>query len=305
MSKNAIGIDLGGTQLRGAVMDELGNIIEEYSVPTEAEKGPDYVIEKMIQLISKLVSTRSVIGIGIGAPGPLHKGIVHLPPNLPNWNHIALVDRIYEAFAIPVYLDNDANVAALAEAHLGAGRGAKSIFYMTVSTGIGGGYVLDRHVIQGAMTCAGEVGNMIIASTGEATGQLNAGSLELLASGTAIAKRGKQLLGIDGGAEEVFYLADQGNESALMIVQQNMKFLAIGLANIIHLINPDQIVLGGGVMKSYQNRLPDLIKATDALVYPQLKGTTTITFAELKLKSGVMGAALLTGIAENKWMANN
>jgi glucokinase len=296
MPPYAIGIDLGGTQLRGAIIDNFGTIVEECKVSTEADKGPQHVINKMKQMISQLLSIKDVIAIGIGSPGPLHNGVVHLPPNLPDWNQIPLVDLIYQEFDLPVYLDNDANVAALAEACLGVESSVETVFYLTISTGIGGGYVINRQLIRGAMNCAGEVGNLIISSSSSSIGAWNVNSFESLASGTAIARQGEKLLKTKGGAKEVFQLAEQGNESALHIIDEHMFYLAVGLSNIIHSFNPHQIILGGGVMQSYEKYLTKLIMTTDQFVYPQLKGTTQITLARLGSNSGVIGAALLTGI---------
>ncbi len=291
-----IGIDLGGTQLRGAIMDQTGELLFERKEATEADKGPKHVINNMKQMIRELQAIKPVIGIGIGSPGPLHNGVIHSPPNLPGWDNIPLAELIQQEFQLPVYVDNDANVAALAEACLGAGRGVETIFYVTVSTGIGGGYVINREVIRGAMSCTGEVGNMIIASNGPVAHGLNIGSWESLASGTAIGHRGEEELQIDSGAKGVFQLAKEGNPIAQKIVQESLHYLAIGLANIITMVNPHKIILGGGVMQSVGQDLPLLAKEVDTLVYPQLKGTTELALSTLGKDVGVIGAGLLTGI---------
>ncbi|MBB5325726.1 glucokinase [Anoxybacillus tepidamans] len=236
-----IGIDLGGTNLRVGVLDEAGQLVKEMSCPTNAEKGPDYVIRQMIRLIEEAKKGFDIQAIGIGSPGPLNpfEGVILEPPNLPGWRNIPLAQKIREATKLKVVLDNDANAAALAEATVGAGKKAESVFYITVSTGIGGGYVLNKKLVQGAQGNCAEIGNMIVDPNAEGAPGLNKGALEALASGTAIGKEGSRLLGIKGGAAEVFQLAEEGNETAKQIIDRAVHYLAIGIANIVHTVNPN------------------------------------------------------------------
>ena len=296
MEKYLLGIDLGGTNLRVAVVTHEGRLVEELTVETESEKGPYYVIDQMIQLCEKIMRERNIEAIGIGSPGPLDvkQGLILSPNNLPGWDNIPLVDMLEKALHKKVVLDNDANAAALAEAVLGAGKGKESVFYLTVSTGVGGGYVFRHQLIQGAHFCAGEVGNMIVDRDGPPHHALNIGSLETLASGTALKQQGNQRLGLNGHAGEVFALANEGNPEAIEIVDQMLTSLAKGISNIVHTIDPHIIVLGGGVMQSKEYIMTLLLEKVNDYLYPQLRNKVQIECASLGTKAGIIGAALLT-----------
>jgi glucokinase len=292
-----IGIDLGGTNLRIGVFNEQGEIINEQSQPTEAANGPEYVINQMAEIINELKSTYEIKAVGIGSPGPLnpHDGIIIEPPNLPGWVNVPIVNILEEKTNLPIKLENDANAAALAEATLGAGKGASSVFFITVSTGIGGGYVLNGELVSGAQGNCGEIGNMIVNPSPDAYQGpgLNKGALEGLASGTAIGRIGQERLNITNGAQGVFQLAEQGNKEAQAILNEAINYLAIGLANIVHTVNPEIIVIGGGVMKSKNLLLEPLLEKTKGYLYPSLKDVLVLKSALLDQKAGLIGAGLL------------
>lgn len=296
MEKYLLGIDLGGTNLRVAVVTTEGKIIEETNIKTESDMGPHFVIDQMIQLCKGILQERNIEAIGIGSPGPLDvkEGVILSPNNLPGWDNIPLVSMLEKALQKKVVLDNDANAAALAEALMGAGKGKESVFYMTVSTGVGGGFVFRKQLLQGANFCAGEIGNLIVESDGPPHHALNVGALETLASGTAVKKRGIEQLGITGHAGEVFGLAMNGDKQAQEIVNQMITSLAKGIANIVHTVDPHIIVLGGGVMQSKEYIMPLLLERVNDYLYPQLRDKVQIECATLGTKAGVIGAALLT-----------
>ncbi|MGR9048645.1 ROK family protein [Halobacillus faecis] len=290
-----IGVDLGGTNLRAGIVSSSGQILSEKSIRTEAEKGPDYIIDNMIRLIGEVKGKTPINSVGVGAPGPLnpHQGLILSPPNLPGWDRIPLIERLCKSIDVPVHLDNDANVAALAETRFGAGKNYSSVFYITVSTGIGGGYVLNNRILQGEQGYAGEIGNMILQPNGPRWSNLNAGSFEALASGTAIGRKGKERLAIEGGAQEVFSLAKEGNQEAKEIVEDTVTYLAMGIANLSHIINPSIFVLGGGVMKAEDQILMPLRERVKDFLYPGLREKINLQPAKLGTKAGVIGAALL------------
>jgi glucokinase len=290
-----IGVDLGGTNLRAGVVDSSGQILIEKSIRTEAEKGYEYVIGKIRNLIMEVKQHHEVKSIGIGSPGPLdpYKGVILSPPNLPGWDEIPLIDILKREIDVPIFLDNDANAAALAEARFGAGKNHSSVFYVTVSTGIGGGYVLDGDVVSGAHGYAGEIGNMILQPKGPRWGGLNAGSFEALASGTAIGRNGRDRLGIAGGAEEVFLMAANGNLEAQQIVDETVIYLAMGIANLVHIVNPSIVVLGGGVMQAEEQILSPLRERIKDYLYPGLRECVRLEPAVLGTKAGLIGAAML------------
>ncbi|WHY85697.1 ROK family protein [Neobacillus novalis] len=292
----AVGVDLGGTNIRVALINELGQILKECNRKTEADRDRDYIIQNMITMIKTVKEDRQIQGIGIGSPGPINqvKGLILDPPNLKTLHQCSIVEMIQsEIKEIPIYLENDANVAALAEARAGAGFGKKSVIYITVSTGIGAGIVIDGKLFVGEQGNAGEIGNMIIRESGPTVSNLNTGSLEALASGTAIAREGKNRLGIHGGAKEVFQLAMDGDEVAINIVDEVISYLSIGIANLMHTFNPSIFVLGGGVMQSGSWLLPQLREKTADLLFPSMKNHLIIEPPMLDKKAGVIGAGFL------------
>ncbi|PPA69141.1 ROK family protein [Jeotgalibacillus proteolyticus] len=289
-----IGVDLGGTNLRVAEVDNTGEILQMLSEPTEVEKGYSYTLNKMINMINMIKGGRPLSGIGIGAPGPLdsQKGVILSPPNLPGWDDVRIVRFIQEHFQVNTFLTNDANAAALAEARAGSGEGYESVFYLTVSTGIGGGFVFKEKIFEGAQGYAGEVGNMIINPAGYRHSSLNRGAWEGHASGTAIGRVGKERLQVHD-ASEVFRLADAENQEALSIIEETVSSLAIGIANITHIINPEIFVIGGGVMKSEKMILEPLKEKIKEFVYPGLREKINIRPAALGGLAGVIGASFL------------
>ncbi|MBH0230647.1 ROK family protein [Halobacillus yeomjeoni] len=291
-----IGVDLGGTNVRAAVVLENGTVERLLQEKTEPEQGAEFTIQKIIHMVENLAEGRTIEGIGIGAPGPLdpHRGVILNPPNLPGWDEVAIVDQIKAHFSVDVQLTNDANVAALAEARYGNGRGFSSVFYITVSTGVGGGLVLDGKVFNGAQGYAGEIGNMILNPNGYHYSNLNKGSLESYASGTAIGKRAYELYGIKGGSEEVFDRLKNGDEQAQRVVDDAIEYLAMGIANLTHILNPEVFVIGGGVMNAGDLVWVPLKERIKKYLYPELVPMMNLKPSALSGDAGVIGASLLT-----------
>ncbi|UNL85739.1 ROK family protein [Priestia koreensis] len=290
-----VGVDLGGTNIRVALIDHKGEIVHQVHELTDAARGPEEIITQLVQMIKDVIGPKTIAGIGIGAPGPLDpvKGIILGPSNLPGWEYVELAQMVNVKFDVPVIVNNDANVAALAEAHIGSGKSHRSVFYVTVSTGVGGGFVLDGHVHNGSFGYAGEIGNMIVQPNGYKHAYMNRGSLEAYASGTAIGRVAKERYGITGGAKEVFRLMEEGDEKAKEVVEESMNYLAIGIANIAHTLDPDIFILGGGVMGSSHLVLPYLTMKVKEYLFPQMADRLTIVKASLDRDSGVIGAAML------------
>lgn len=291
-----IGVDLGGTNVRVATVFNNGEVEQMLQEATEVERGPDFTIGKIIEMIETTADGQEIDGIGIGAPGPLdpHKGIILNPPNLPGWDDINIVKKLNDRFNTKVVLNNDANAAALAEARIGSGKGFASVFYITVSTGIGGGLVIDGKVFNGAQGYAGEIGNMILNPHGYQYSTLNKGALESYSSGTAIGERFSEQFGDQGGAEIVFNLVSKGDEKAQKIVDEAIEYLSMGIANITHIVNPDVFVIGGGVMEAGDLIWVPLRDRLEDYLYPGLVPHINLQPAALKGEAGVIGASLLT-----------
>jgi glucokinase len=290
-----IGVDLGGTQLRVGVVDANGHMVAQKSGPTDAHLGPEHVIDRMQEWIQSFAESFDIEAVGVGAPGPLdpQQGVIYAPPNLPGWDAVPLVQRLEQRVPYRVTLDNDANAAALAEALFGAGKNADSVLYITVSTGIGAGIVLNGRIFQGEHGFAGEVGNMIIVPDGPRHAEMNPGCLEAVASGTAIAREGRARINEKCDTKEVFTRAKNGEQAASQIVDEFTTYLSIGLANLLHTLNPADCVVGGGVMQSKDLILPDIISKVQSYMYPGMKKSVRIEAAALGSSAGLVGAASL------------
>lgn len=283
--KARIGIDLGGTNTRIAVVSTEGRLEKQYKLKTQPHLALDTLLNQIKLAVERFQLEYDITHVGIAAPGPLDlkRGAFLTPPNLPNWHHQTIVEPLCTLLGLPVALENDANAAALAEAKFGAGRHVDSVFYVTVSTGIGGGFVYKQNLISGAHGSAGEVGNMIIRTDGPAHPTLNVGALETHASGTALHERART----KGMTDSMTLLTDEIERSTFV------EDLATGLANIIHTVDPDVIILGGGVTASaplYWNQLQDAVAMR---VYPHLRGATPLVLQQLHGDAGVIGAAFL------------
>ena len=196
MKEHVVGIDIGGTKLATVVADKTGHILGKVRKPTLSEKGPEYAIHLLFDMVREVVSQAdleqkaiSAIGVSCGGPLDTKTGIVYSPPNLPGWDALPLKARLESEFLVPVTIENDANASALAEFRFGGGRGYSAVLYMTMSTGIGGGIVIDGQVYHGANDSAGEVGHQILLPNGPRCGCGKQGCLEALCSGPAIARR--------------------------------------------------------------------------------------------------------------------
>ncbi|MDF2673540.1 MAG: hypothetical protein K0R09_1805 [Clostridiales bacterium] len=313
MSKFVIGVDLGGTKINTGIIDESGKVILSIKVPTLAKEGPYPVIERIKKsiydvLIEANMKLEDIKGIGIISPGPIdsEKGLVVNPSNLPGWDHIPIVKLLREEFKLPVMLDNDANAAALAEYMFGSGRGLKNFVYITVSTGIGGGVIIDGKLYRGTNSNAGEVGHMTINYNGPKCNCGNFGCFETYASGTAIARFAKKAV-LEGrstlikelagekeiNAQHVFEAAIKGDNVALELIDEEAFYLGIGISNIIAFANPERITLGGGVsnqLDMFYNRMMETINERSL---KSMVDVCQIVKSELKDDIGILGAAAI------------
>lgn len=266
MKKHVVGIDIGGTKLATVVADDSGNILSKVRRPTRADKGPEYAINLLFEMVYETVDQTgleqkaiSAIGVSCGGPLDTETGIVYSPPNLPGWDAFPLKARLESEFNIPAVIENDANACALAEYRFGGGRGYNSVLYMTMSTGIGGGIVINGQIYHGANDSAGEVGHQILLPDGPLCGCGKRGCLEALCSGPAIARRAKEaiqkesnttILTLTDGridavkSEHVLAAARQGDMLAQKLVDETAYYMGWGIANLVNILNPDIVLLG-------------------------------------------------------------
>ncbi len=293
MEKRFIGIDLGGTNVRAALVDDDGNIIEDIKRPSLADKGAKAVVDNMIAMVKEL-DYKSALGIGIGVPGPVdtYRGVASISTNVKGLAGYPVAKKMKEALNMPVYMDNDANVAGLAEAVLGAGKGYPIVYYITHSTGIGGALIIDGKTVGGRLGYAGEIGNIIIdRNRKKYNNNLNVGAAENEASGIAIARIGKETLGSET-TKQVFDLAKDGDKKAWEVIDHMAYDFAQMMSAIGHVIDPHVYVIGGGVMQNSGDMYIEKVKEYyKSLVHEQMRDVK-ITKAILD-EPGVIGAAML------------
>jgi len=260
-----IGVDLGGTNLRTALLSVDGDILDKRKEPTHAADGWKKVVGRLVNNINQqraIAEQRGmhVMAVGVGAPGiiQMDKGIVVKSPNFPDWNNLPLRDELEKALHVPVIIENDANAAALGEQWLGAGCGIDSMILLTLGTGVGGGIVLNNKIWQGADGMAGEVGHMTLIPDGRQCGCGNTGCLEMYASARGIVQSYREASGMTGAAQDsavtsqmVYQGARNGDPVSLRVMKEMGRLLGIGIANLINIFNPQMIVLGGGVKDAW------------------------------------------------------
>lgn len=323
MSAFAIGVDLGGTNLRVAAVDQAGKQLETITTGTEVKRGRDSVINEMCQAIqslaAKFLDSRKFAGIGIGVPGiiEMEKGTIRQAPNLPGWSDYPVKREVERRLGTSVILENDANAAALGEKWLGAARDVDAVCLLTLGTGVGGGVVLDGRIWHGMTGMAGEIGHMTVYPDGVVCGCSNRGCLEQYASATAIKRMALEAIGTgkapelaramsenpEFSAKVVYQLATQGDPQAQMIFDKVGQALGIALSSLINIFNFPMYVLGGGVASGWQAFSPVMFKeiAWRSVVYRSVgagdavpgRNKTMVTTALLGSDAGLIGAARL------------
>jgi glucokinase len=303
----AIGIDLGGTELRAAVIAADGRVLAHERTATAAEEGPAAIVEQMADLVSRIAQGRPLSGVGIGSPGPLDAaaGIVVHAPTLRGWQDVPLAALASARLGLPVRIDNDANVAALAEWRFGAGRGLRHIVYVTVSTGIGGGVILDGKLMHGRGSLAGEIGHMAITEVPIPCPCGGLGCWEALASGSALGRRATEAaraaphsaLGIvlaehPVTGRDVARLAEAGDAMAATLLAEEGRYLGVGFTNLLHLYAPEMIVVGGGVADCLPAMRGEIERVIRRRAMPAYRDVPVMA-AALGRQAGVIGAALL------------
>jgi glucokinase len=304
-----VGIDLGGTKILSVCLDAGLQIAGRDYRETDAQDGPDAVIERMAASARAAAGPNTLRGVGISTPGPvdLPHGIVTTAPNLPGWHNVPLASLISEKLGIPAWLENDANAAALAEHRLGAGKGSRHMILVAIGTGIGGGLILDGKLYHGASGGAGEVGHMLVDPQGRVCGCGRRGCLEAMASGGALDLAAQQvaiaepegrvalLARRDGGEPDARILdeaAEAGDATARAAIERAGRYLGAGLTNLVDVFNPEVIVIGGSVRKSALY-LETAIAVMRREAYEQHSNDVRVVEAELGDESAAIGAALL------------
>lgn len=291
--KTYIGVDLGGTNVRAALVDELGQILHIEKRDARAHESAELIVDNVIQCIQSLPNYQSASGLGIGVPGPVDfkAGWMIMATNIPALTMYPLKKVLEEKLSIPVFLDNDANVAGLAEALVGAGKGKDVVYYVTQSTGIGGALVVNGRVVSGRVGHAGEIGNCIIDPNRDKVNHLNVGAIENEASGTAIIRKGQALLSEEIKSAYDVFKRMNADPQAKAIITTMAQDMATMFSYIAHIVDPDAFIIGGGVSLSSDAYFDIMKQSYASKVHPPLANTPFLK-AELA-EPGLIGAAML------------
>jgi glucokinase len=321
-----VGVDLGGTNIKVGLVDDLGRTLAHLSVPTEVRKGVEDGTARMGQAVKKVAADAGLkiadlARVGLGSPGEMDipTGMLVKPVNLKGWNNYPIRDKLAEQCGVPVTFENDANAAAYGEFWVGSGRDYRSMALLTLGTGIGTGIIIDDVVIQGAHSCGGECGHVIIdcCENARLCGCGKRGHLEAYASATAVIKRTQELLDAgrksslkkhlaDGGKITPKLVADEaeaGDALSIEIIDETARYLGVGIVNILHTVNPEGVLIGGamtfgGKKSELGRRFLEKIHAEVrnlALLLPAEK--TILDFAALGGDAGYIGAAGVARLA--------
>ena len=305
------GVDIGGTKIAAGLVDANGQILSHIRVPmvshSSAEAGLNAVLAALEQAIA---GSSAIAGIGICSPGPLDPatGVILNPPNLPCWRNFPLAKSVQKFMTVPVKVDNDANAAALAEVRWGAAREYRNVFYATIGTGIGTGIVIDGKIFHGRTGAAGEGGHNSIDHKGPICGCGKPGCIEVLASGNAIARRARERIAA-GVSSEILKLAGGNIDTirgetvgealvaddplAKELMLQSTEMLAVWLANMIDLLDPEVIVIGGGAAMLYQPFYDALRTRIPQLTVNPRASEVPVVSARYGADAGIAGGAAL------------
>jgi glucokinase len=316
--KFLVGVDLGGTNVRAAVTDKEGHILGDARRPSLAMEGPDITIPEIIGTIQDALkaagtATKDVCGVGFGVPGR-HKskeGIVLWNPNFKGWDGIQFLAPVQDALGLAAWMDNDVNVAALGEFRFGAGRGVNSMVMMTLGTGVGGGIILDGKLWQGANEGGGEIGHQVIQTNGPECSCHRFGHLESLAGRDSIVERARRkiLMGrktvlsewtkpdfFDVTPAMIAKAAGEGDKVALEVMDETGYYVGIGASNAINFLNPEMVVIGGGISQAGPVLWDPIMRTVRANALIEALEVCRVVPSALGDDAGVLGGAVLAAV---------
>jgi glucokinase len=309
-----VGLDVGGSSMKAGVVDDAGRPYSAVSLPTEAHRGQEFGLERMCETIRQAVVAAElrldqIAAIGVATPGTMDipAGIILDPPNLKPWQNVPVRRHVQEVFGVPTAFQNDANAAALGEHWAGAGKGVHSMVLYTLGTGVGGGIVIGDLVVEGEHSHGAELGHVKIeVSSPRRCGCGRWGCLEAYASATAVVSRAREALDADGGmsilheplrthgditAKDIFDAAAHGDALAEQIVEETAFYLGVAAMNMMHVIDPDMVVFGGGMIAAGESFLERIRRHVRELAFPVPAEKTQVRYAQLGSDAGFIGAA--------------
>jgi len=309
---NFIGVDLGGTNIKAGVVDEDANLLARVSIETQADRGPEHVLERMAQAADEArkkagLKWPDIAAVGVGSPGPMDgkTGIVLECPNLPGWRNVPVVDKMQQKLGVTVYLENDANAAGFGEYWKGAGQGATCMIQLTLGTGVGGGIVINGQVWRGIDDCAAELGHMVIKYDGVRCGCGSHGCIEAYGSATALVRIAREKL--DAGRPSILHdwvksgqkltaklvadAAHQGDALAREIYREVGTYLGVAIASFCNIFNPEKVVLSGGMSQAGDILFGPIREEVNRRAVAPAARRVQILPASLGDDAGIIGAA--------------
>lgn len=306
-----VGVDLGGTTIKMAFVNVYGELIDKWEIPTNLNEQGKYIVTDIAKSIDQKLeehgqTKEKLIGVGMGAPGPVDgdTGVIYEAVNL-GWKNYPLKNVLEVETSLPAIVDNDANIAAIGEMWKGAGSGAKNLICVTLGTGVGGGVIANGQIVRGANGAAGEIGHITSVPTGGARCNCGkTGCLETIASATGIVRLAKEKLvtsSMDSSlrnlgtitAKDVLDAAKANDRLALEVMEDVFFHLGLALANAANVVNPEKIVIGGGVSKAGDWLAERVMKYFQQFAFPRVAESASIVIATLGNDAGVIGGAWL------------
>jgi glucokinase len=308
----AVGVDLGGTNIKAGVCDADGRVSAKLSIATEGERGPERVLDRIAEAARSAAERAGlrlsdVEAVGVGAPGTMdfEAGVVTIAPNLPGWRDVRLREGVARRLGVTTVIENDANAAAFGEYWAGAGADADPMVLFTLGTGVGGGIVIGGELLHGASGSAAELGHLIIQFGGRQCGCGNRGCLEAYASATAMVARFREA--VQGGrrsslaekvrsggeitAEGIHRAAVAGDELSREVLTETGVLLGYGIVSIVHAVNPQRVVLSGGMIGAGEMLMEPVRRTVREMSFPQAQKRLEVVFARLGGDAGFIGAA--------------
>ncbi len=309
MEKHYVGVDLGGTNLRCAVVDGDHTVVSRHQCPTNAAEGSDAVIDRLVEGIRDVVkqaglSASDIAAACVGMPGPINQrtGVVYSATNMPGWDNVPLAHIMTERSGIVSFLENDANCAGWGEFTAGAGKGSQNMVMVTIGTGIGGAIIIDGRLILGRDGTAGELGHLCVVDGGRPCGCGARGCVEAYASASSVARRFQDLLregwtsslsakGAEVTSRDIFQAATAGDPVALRVVESTGYYLGILCASLAEALNPDRCVVSGGMIEAGEELFAAIRKTCNNHNRHPAVRTMEILPAALGANAGLVGAA--------------
>ncbi len=288
-----IGIDIGGTNIRASIMNQHYTILEKFKMKNKVYDGPIVNLDNLYEEINKRWMDYNIKSIGVGCPGPLDlkKGIIINPPNLIGWENFEIKKYLEDKFNLPVAVNNDANVAGFGEAMAGVAKNCESVYYITLSTGVGGGFIYKGQIVNGFNSIAAEISNMIINEDTYSHSGLNKGAVEGQCSGRNISRIASKKLNLDLSTKDVFDRAELGNKEYEDIISTWVVNISKTIANIITTVDPEVIVLGGSVILNNPKYIDKIINQVREFVFEGVN--IDIRLAEIGDDAGLVGSGVL------------